>query len=201
VLLGGGGASNLSKTPYLSLIQGIIRPERLFLPMRRLCLILLCGLVAAPAALAGGRAIGDGVLELRAVDGTVVIAGKGVVWGQMDDGKLVVNDLDPAAGDILVSGWEHKRPGLCDLCTVYTGKDLHFRVTGGKYRLAFIDSAGVDFTAVGVGNAQLTGDPDLLDVGDYAIDGGKWTSVPWLKRTVYFGIQPAPVPAPAPAGP
>jgi hypothetical protein len=106
-----------------------------------------------------------------------------------------VNDLDPAAGDILVSGWEHKRPGLCDQCTVFTGKDLHFRVTGGKYKLAFVGS-GIDLSAVGVGNAQLTGNPDptVLDAGEYAIDGGKWTSVPWLKRTVYFGAQPVPTP-------
>jgi hypothetical protein len=194
------GATNLSKTPYLSLIQGIIGRERLSLPMRRLCLILLCGLAAVPAALAGGRAVGDGVLELRTVDATVVITGKGVVWGQMDDGKLVANDLDPTAGDIRVSGWEHKRPGLCDLCTVYTGKDLHFRVTGGKYKLAFIGS-GIDFSAVGVGNAQLTGDVTVDDTGDYAIDGGKWTPVPWLKRTVYFGVQPVPAPVPSPSGP
>jgi hypothetical protein len=160
------------------------------MPMRRLLLILLCGLIAVPAALAGSSAAGDGVLELRTVDGAVLVSGKGVVWGQMDKGKLAVNDLVAGDGEILVSGWEHKSPGSCDQCTVYSGKDLHFRVTGGKYRLWF-QGAGIDFSAVGVGSAQLTGDLTADDTGDYALDGGKWTSVPWLKRTVYFGVQPA----------
>jgi hypothetical protein len=187
--------NSLSKTPYVSLIQGIIRRERLFMPMRRLSLTLLCSLIVVPAALAGAQAAGDGVLELRAVDGTVVVTGKGVVWGQMDKGRLTVNDVLPGDGDPLVSGWEQKLPGTCDTCTIYTGRDIHFRVTGGKYRLAFRGS-GIDFSAVGVGSAQLTGDVTALDTGYYAIDGGKWTTVPWLKRTVYFPVQPI-----APAGP
>ena len=192
--MNGCGGTNLSKTPYVSLIQGIIRQERLFVPMRRLSFILLSCLIVAPAALAGARATGDGVLELRAVDGTVVVAGKGVVWGQMDKGKLVVNDLVAGDGDPLVSGWERKVPGNCDTCTVYTGKDLHFRVTGGKYKLSF-QGVGIDFSAVGVGSAQLTGDVTVDDAGDYALDGGKWTAVPWLKRTVTFGGQPVLSPA------
>jgi hypothetical protein len=194
VLVEFGGGIILSKTPYVSLIQGIIRRERLCLPMRRLSLILLCGLIVAPAALAGARAAGDGVLELRSVNGTVLVAGKGVVWGQMDKGKLAVNDLVAGDGEPLVSGWERKVPGSCDTCTVYSGKDLHFRVTGGKYRLWF-QGTGIDFSAVGVGSAQLTGDLTVDKTGGYALDGGKWTAVPWLKRTVYFGVQPAPSPA------
>lgn len=193
MLVSGDGGTNLSKTPYVSLIQGIIRRERLSMPMRRLSLTLLCGLIVAPAALAGVRVTGDGVLELRAVDGIVVVAGRGVVWGQMDKGRLAVNDFAAGDGEILVSGWEQKRPGNCDQCTVYSGKDLHFRVTGGKYRLAF-QGVGIDFSAVGVGGAQLTGDVTADNAGDYALDGGKWTAVPWLKRAVYFPVQPAPSP-------
>ena len=160
--------------------------------MRRLSLILLSCLIVAPAALAGARATGDGVLEVSSVDGTVLVAGKGVLWGQMHVGRLVVNDPILGDGTTLVSGWEKRVPGACDTCTVYSGKDLHFRVTGGKYRLYF-DGAGIDFSAVGVGTAALTGDASALDAGDYALDGGKWTPVPWLKRVVAFGVQPAPV--------
>jgi hypothetical protein len=195
VLVRRGTDNSLAKTPYVSLIQGIIRRERLFMPMRRLSLTLLCALIAVPAALAGAQAAGDGVLEVRAVNGTVVLTGKGVVWGQMDKGRLAVNDVLPGDGEPLVSGWDQKLPGVCDTCTIYTGRDLHFRVTGGKYRLAFHGS-GIDFSAVGVGNVQLTGDVMAVDTGYYAVDGGKWTTVPWLKRTVYFPAQPI-----VPAGP
>jgi hypothetical protein len=113
----------------------------------------------------------------------------------MDKGRLVVNDLVPGDGDPFVSGWEHKQPSItCDTCTVYSGKDLHFRVTGGKYKLWFVAS-GIDLTAVGVGTAQLTGDLTADDTGDFALDGGRWTSVPWLKRIVNFGVQQVVSPA------
>jgi hypothetical protein len=164
--------------------------------MWKLSLTLLSFLIVAPVALAGARATGDGVLELRAVDGTVLLAGKGVVWGQMREGKLVVNDLTPSDGEPLVSGYEHKQPSIsCDTCTVYSGKDLHFRVTGGKFKLLFVQAIGIDLTTVGVGSAQLTGDVTADDSGDYARDGGKWTAVPWLKVAVTFGVQPVVAPA------
>src|SRR5690349_10949931 len=63
----GGTRIRLKKSPYFSIIGGIIRQERLLLFMRRLCLTLLVGLVAVPTAVAASRAAGDGVLELRAV--------------------------------------------------------------------------------------------------------------------------------------
>jgi len=115
----------------------------------------------------------------------------------MDKGTLRVTDPVIGDGQILVSGYETKRPGLSDRVTIYSGIDLHFRVTGGKYRLSF-RGTGVDATAVGVGVAQLTGDLLADDTGEYAIDGGKWIPVPWLERTVLFGTQPFTVGGPVP---
>jgi hypothetical protein len=159
--------------------------------MRRLFVILLCGLAAVPAAYAAGRAAGDGVLELRAVNAsTLYISGlRGTLWGQLDRGKLIVTDPVDGDGQILVSGAEKTRP-VNDNVTVYAGTDIHFRVTGGRYRLAFVKAAGVDLTAVGVGTMRVTGDPTVLDTGDYSIDGGKWTSVPLVEKSVPFGVQP-----------
>jgi hypothetical protein len=153
--------------------------------MRRLLLTLLCGLIVVPAALAAPRATGDGVLELKAVYGSVMIGriptpARGALWGQMDKGKLTV--VDPVVGDgaILVSGWETKDTNVLPsgyLATTYGGKNLHFRVTGGKYKLTFVGS-GIDLTAVGSGIAYLNGDENAEDAGDYALDGGKWQAVP-----------------------
>ena len=57
--------------------------------MRRLCLTLLCGLVAVPAAVAATHATGDGVLEIDSATGTIVITGiRGTAWGQMGKGKM-----------------------------------------------------------------------------------------------------------------
>lgn len=162
--------------------------------MRWLCLTLLCGLVAIPAALAASNATGDGVLEIKGAAGVVVLnTTRGTVWGQVNKGKLVVTD--PLAGDgaVFVSGAEVVRPGVTDNVTIYQGKDLHFRVTGGKARLWFKGS-GIDLTAVGVGIVQFTGDAFAADQGDFALDSGKWNPVPVTTTTVRFGVQPAPAP-------
>jgi len=162
------------------------------MPMRRLCLILLCGLVAVPAALAAARAPGDGVLELSKVNGTVVVAGtRGTLWGQIDKGKLVVTDPIAGDGQVLVSGSETKHPGVLDGTTIYGGTDIRFRVTGGKYRLS-LKGTGIDLTAVGVGTAQVSGDLLAETPGNYALDSGKWIPVPYFpaSRLVLFGVQP-----------
>jgi hypothetical protein len=162
--------------------------------MRRLCLTMLCCLVAVPAALAAAHATGDGVLELSDANGTVVLNGtRGTAWGQMSNGKLVVTD--PVAGDgvIYVNGAETVLPGKTENVTIYQGKDLHFRVTGGKYKLSFKGS-GIDLTAVGVGSAQLTGNPPADKTGEYSVDSEKWNPVPVFPTRVNFGVPPAPAP-------
>ena len=160
--------------------------------MRRFFFTLLAVLVVAPAAYAASRSVGDGVFELDSVSGTVVIGtlaqpAKGALWGQMDKGSLRVYDPLPGDGQVFVSGYDSKSV-ITDypLQTTYTGTDLHFRVTGGKYRLV-LKGSGIDVTAVGVGTAQLTGDLLADDPGDYALNGGKWIAVPFVSRTVQFG--------------
>ncbi|MGZ4335310.1 MAG: hypothetical protein ACXVRJ_13705 [Gaiellaceae bacterium] len=173
--------------------------------MRRFFVILLSALVVVPTALAATRATGDGVLELKAASGTVAVGkegqpARGVLWGQMDKGKLVV--VDPVVGDgqVFVSGWEKRtvQPAtdLGPAITIYSGPNLHFRVTGGKYRL-FFNGSGIDLTAIGVGVAYLNGDESALDAGDYAVDSGKWVPMPLftLKPVpVAFGTQPTQAP-------
>jgi len=172
---------------------GIIEQERLSLSMRRLCLTLLCGLIAVPTALAAARATGDGAFELKAGAGLMVLNGtRGMLWGQMDSGKLVVTDPLLGDGKVYVSGAETKQPGSNESTTIYTGKDIHFRVTGGKYRLWFKGS-GVDLTAVGVGSATMTADVFAYDAGEYSLDNSdEWTPLPYTTRTVRFGVQPVP---------
>jgi hypothetical protein len=174
--------------------------------MRRFTVILLCALAVVPAALAGGQATGDGVLELKAAYGYVKIGtdlqpARGILWGQMDRGKLVV--VDPVAGDqqtIFVSGWDRKSDTILTdsgaTVTTYYGTDIHFRVTGGKYKLTF-NGQGIDLTAVGAGVAYLNGDENAVDAGYYAVDSGKWQPMPLytLKpQAVFFPAQTAPTP-------
>jgi hypothetical protein len=161
----------------------------------RLTIALLCSLVLAPAAFGGSSATGDGVLELKAVNGKVAITGqRGAIWGQVDKGTLKVVDLNPDDNlNAFVSGCLGT-PGTDPGVTLYSCKNIHFRFIGGKYRFV-ITGLGIDVTAVGVGQAYLTGDPDQDDTGDYAVDDGKWQAVPLLKKLVTFGT-PQPVTSP-----
>jgi hypothetical protein len=172
--------------------------------MRRFLVILMCALAAVPAALAGSNASGDGVLELKAVYGKVTIGkeiqpARGLLWGQMDSGKLVVEDPILGDGKILVTGWETKVSTPASTFdgtpaeTTYTGTNIHFRVTGGKYRLIFRGS-GIDLTAIGAGAAILNASETALDAGYYAFDAGDWTPAPlFTVKSVTFGTQtPAP---------
>jgi hypothetical protein len=168
-------------------------------PMRKAYLILLCGLILAPGALAAVRtsgAAGDGVLELRDVNATKAnIYAKGAVWGQLDYGQLKVTDFNPDDNiTAQVSGAESKRPTIEPGVTVYTGKNIHFRFTGNRYIKFSIIGSGIDVTAVGVGRAYLIGDPEWYDDGDYAVDNGKWQPVPLVAKLVLYGIQPPSAP-------
>lgn len=166
--------------------------------MRRIVLTLLCSLIVAPAALASARAAGDGVLELKDVYGTVSVGtyaspAKGALWGQIDKGKLTVYDPLPGDGAIYVSGYDTKAPvdllGDGPDATLYTGSNLHFRVTGGKYKLTIVGSS-IDLTAVGVGVAWLAGDPAVDDAGRYAVNSGKWVPVPVMLVPKQFARVP-----------
>lgn len=164
--------------------------------MRRLALILLVATAIVPAAAFAARsAAGDGVFELKNVNGVVILTGKGVLWGQLDKGSMRVTDQDPSDGQQpFVSGADHTHPAG-DNATIYSGTNIHFRITGGKYKIRFKGN-GIDLTAVGVGTADMSGDPFATDTGSWAVNGGKWQPVPPLSdKVVSFGAQP---PATAP---
>lgn len=161
--------------------------------MRRLCIILLCGLVAVPAAIAASRATGDGVLEVFHAYGAVTVNGtRGTAWGQIGRGNLIVTDYVAGDGQVLVSGADNTVPAGANV-TIYSGKDIHFRVTGGRYKLRFTGD-DINLSAVGVGVAKLNGDDSVDDAGDYALDGGKRVSVPLVLRIVSFPVTPATTP-------
>jgi hypothetical protein len=161
--------------------------------MRRLCVILLCGLVAVPAAMAASRATGDGVLEVFHAYGAVTVNGtRGTAWGQIGKGQLIVTDYVAGDGQVLVSGADTVTSVTSNV-TIYGGKDIHFRVTGGRYRLRFTGD-DINLSAVGIGTAKLTGDDTAVDPGDYALDGGKRVAVPLVQRIVSFPVTPATTP-------
>jgi hypothetical protein len=163
--------------------------------MQRLCLsLLLAGLVLPTAALAAGVGAKDGTLVVRNADAKVYIwKATGTVYGRIASGKLIIDDSNPLDDvEPEVYGAEQIQPDYNDEGLVtYSGKGIRFRFFGGGYTIR-IQGTGVNLSAVGRGNAKLTGVGTPLDgdYGDFAVNGGKFQLLSALPTTVAFPPSP-----------
>lgn len=127
----------------------------------RRILILLCFLVALGAAPAEAAAPGDGTLSVRDGKGLVQLSSRGTMIGRIASGKLTVTD--PNLNDTrrpIVLGAEKRTVSRNQKTTIYTGKDIRVRITGGLTHVRF-EGRGIHLSAVGRGSGLLdgTGDP------------------------------------------
>jgi len=163
--------------------------------MQRLCLTLLvAGLIVPAVALAASSGAKDGTLVVRNADAKVYIwKANGTVYGRIASGKLIIDDSNPIdENEPEVYGAELVVPDYNDEGMVtYSGKGIRFRFFGGGYTIR-IQGTGVNLSAVGRGNARLTGLGTPLDgdYGDFAVNGGKFQELSALATTVTF--PPAP---------
>jgi hypothetical protein len=140
--------------------------------MRRILVFLLVFALAIPAlAFAARAALGDGGLVVRDANGTVVVQGKGLIYGHIERGALtVVGEYKP--DDATAPSISGARMGFnANLDVVYSGRDVRFMFPGGKYTLRF-DGLGIDISAVGKGVVVATGF-STLDGGELSVNGGK----------------------------
>src|SRR5262249_3074350 len=123
-----------SQTPYFSVIQGILQEEILHLPMRKLGLVLLAGLLLLPAvAFADRGGPSGGSLVVTDANARLTVSGHGLIFGHLGRGTItVVGDYKPDDNTALssVSGAKMKFTGGN---VVYTGSDVRFLFPGGKY--------------------------------------------------------------------
>ena len=131
-------------------------------PVRtRRILILLCFLVVLGAAPAEAAAPGDGTLSVRDAKGLVQLSSRGTMIGRIANGKLTVTDPNPNdARRPIVLGAERRTVSRNQKTTIYSGKDIRLRVTGGLVHVRF-EGRGIHLSAVGRGRGLLdgTGDP------------------------------------------
>jgi hypothetical protein len=130
-------------------------------------LLLLAGLLAAPATAALVARGGDERLSINDGRGFVWIEARGALIGRLDKGQIVVTDLTPLdANDPIVYGCEEELfRGPANVCR---GEDIRYRLVGGKWRVA-IRGAGIDLSAAARGRVLLDGDG--LRTGVYSTSG------------------------------
>jgi hypothetical protein len=156
--------------------------------MRRLCLLLLLSALTLPTlALAARSAPGDGSLVVSKANGTILVRGKGLIYGHVSQGKLTVIDYKPDKVAVpSVSGAKFVlEPGSLDV--VYAGTDIRFLFPGGKYTLRF-EGAGIDISAVGKGSVQTIG-AGSPDDGSFSINGGKPVPIGFRAAASYSGHE------------
>lgn len=154
--------------------------------MRRLLLIcVLVGLVVPAVAQGGPRAAGDGTLAVRkAYSDTfaqplIDLKLDGAVVGHIANGRLIVLASSKGPDPVVVGA--DRTFDRDDGSTVYMGKDIGFKATGGLYRLR-LSGFGVDVNAVGQGRVTLQ-----AVTGRYALNGGDWLPMPLLSTTFAIG--------------
>jgi hypothetical protein len=153
---------------------------------RVLVTVLLC-LFAAPAvALAVNGSSTDGTLAVYGASGSVSIAARGAMIGQIDHGKVTLEDPDPKDGPApVVWGYESKRD-LTDTKSLYSGSDIRFRIGSGFFRIKVVGN-GVDLSIVGRGSVTLTPTLGILPDGSYSLNGGTDLPFPDVLTSLQLG--------------
>lgn len=162
--------------------------------MRRFLVTFTLALLTAPAvALAGGAGPTDGTLAVAGASGSVNIAVRGALIGQIDKGRVILEDPNPNDGKgPVVSGYESKKD-ITDTKALYSGSDIRFRIIGGFFRAKVVGS-GMDLSIVGKGSLTLGPSLGLVTGGTYSLNGG----LPLPFPTVLTSIQLAATPPPGP---
>ena len=102
--------------------------------------------------------------------------------GRIASGKLIVTDPNPNdARRPIVLGAERRNVSRNLKTTVYTGKDIRVRITGGLAHVRF-EGRGIHLSAVGRGRGLLdgTGDPTtgVFFDGVYSLNDEDYHSLP-----------------------
>lgn len=162
---------------------------------RRLLLTLLAALFAAPAALAApGLGPNDGTLSVRNGDGAVALNMRGAAIGRVGSGTLEVET--PVSGsceDLDVWGPESMRErafevtkdGLDVQVCRFAGRNIRFRLIGGRQVVRIKGASDVDLSAVGIGYFFLDG-ADTRPNGTFSQNGGPYRPLP--QERTRFGL-------------
>jgi hypothetical protein len=148
--------------------------------MRIALLSALVVLLAVPAGWAAARPAAS--LSIEDGRGAVVLTGKGIVIGRLDQGEVKIVDLSP------LDQWSPRVNGVPRGRTVWLrGKDVNFYVPGGRYRIT-VRGDGFSISARGQGNVTLTGSPGTTGItGTYAVGDDTPAPIPSVAQSVTFG--------------
>jgi hypothetical protein len=151
-------------------------------PAKALLLVALITGSLAAAALAGAARppVEDGTLTVREGRAIIQLRMKGTVIGRLGKGRLTVTDSANGA-TIIVRGEEGEIP-ISGRTTVYTGRNIRFRIADEKRFTVKLAGKGLNFSAVGRGDGWIDGwgDPEegVFYDGTYELNGVDFPTLP-----------------------
>ena len=164
------------------------------------CLSLVT-LVAVTAAGAARNPMEDGTLTVRAGRGTVTLKFRGSLIGRLSSGKLTVLASPYGTTTSVVRGWETRT--FSTRGTVYGGSTIRFRVADDRRITVKLNGKGLNFSAVGKGDAWIdgAGNPNTTTFfdGTYSLNGEAYKSLPDVRTKIELKAPSPPPPPPAPA--
>lgn len=113
----------------------------------------------------------------------VYLSSRGTLIGRLERGKITVTDPKPFdARRPLVLGATSVRRTQNRKTTVYTGRNLRLRSTGGYFHVRF-QGRGIQLSAVGRGQGLIEGLPDDPTVGQsndgvWSLNDAEYESLP-----------------------
>jgi hypothetical protein len=168
--------------------------------MRRLLVPLLLLATAVPAAASAERTAPgpDGTLAVRDGRGKVQTTVKGSLIGRLANGSITIEELAPDDDtEPVVRGYRTFKWGRNGNVRTYTGKNVRFRLIGGRYRVVF-NGKGLFFSLVGKGRVTLDGNGSVENGvfydGFYSLNGTEEESLPDDPQS--FKLEPAQPPPP-----
>jgi hypothetical protein len=156
-------------------------------------LALSVGSLAAAATASTLRPpVEDGTLSVRDGRATVTLRMRGSVIGRLAKGRLTVTD-SPDGATIIVRGEEDEVP-ISGRTTVYSGRNIRFRIADDRRFVVKVAGKGLNFSAVGRGDGWIDGwgDPEggVFFDGSYSLNGTDHPTLP-NERTRFDLSAPA----------
>ena len=162
--------------------------------------LLLASLLSAALAVGAAAAtprVQDGTLTVRDGHGSMAVKVKGSVIGRLGKGTLTVTDAPNQGATIVVRGAERTRYPSART-TVYSGKNIRFRVAHTRPVVVQVNGKAISFSAVGRGDGWMDGRGDpvagIFFDGSYSLNGGAYQSLPDLRTRFELLLQPPPSP-------
>jgi hypothetical protein len=151
--------------------------------------------LALTAAASGARPgpVEDGTLSVRDGRATIQLRLKGGVIGRFGRGKLTVVDALGETSTVVVRGAERVTSPNART-TVYTGRNIRFRIADEKRFVVKISASKINVSAVGRGNGWLDGwgNPakGIYFDGSYSLNGDAYKSIPDVRDPIELSALP-----------